>query len=309
MTFPAPIAIESVPVSARETALRFLFAESCAAEAAGFDATCGADRQPATEDVLLWACQEGRILAVSWVTPDPSGQTLLVTLPRCDVAAPPTLLPQMLRRLDAQLRQSGVARLAQALLDRTSPSQARAAEQIGLQYIARLAWFSWIARPVDSVPELQLVPMDSLARPAMVEFIGETFRDSWETPALVGSLSAEEYLVAWEARCRPLPRHWYVATCGGRAVGCLLMRVSVPAAEVELVYWGLLPAARGRGWGVRLLQLAQAIAARRGGLLGGCVDEANTPACKSYRRAGFLLSAEHDLYVRFLRPIVESNLD
>lgn len=307
MTLPDPIAIESVPAAARETALRFLFAVSCGAEASRLGATPAADRDPPLGDLLLWARQEGRILGAGWVTPDPSGQTLLVTLPRCDVAAPPALLTQLLHRLDQHLRQSGRARLAQTLLDPGSTSQVHAAEQLGFQYIARLSWFSWIARPVDAVSELGLVPMESLARPEMLGMIRETFRDSLDTAALARCLTVEEYLAAWEARCPQRPRDWYVATYEGRAVGCLLLRGEERAAEVELMYWGLLPESRGRGWGVQTLQLAQTIAARRGCLLVGSVDEANAPACKAYRRAGFLPCAQHELYVRFLQSAAGSN--
>jgi len=74
------------------------------------------------------------------------------------------------------------------------------------------------------------------------------------------------------------------------------------AGSVELVYLGLVPEARGRGLGRRLLEHGLALLkgrSERAVVL--AVDERNTPAMKLYREAGFRPSLRR---VAFIRPVV-----
>ena len=84
------------------------------------------------------------------------------------------------------------------------------------------------------------------------------------------------------------PRHWLIVRHEERDVGCLLLADHPRHDNMELLYLGLIPAARGRGWGRQLC------AARSG--LPGCagrrrlvlaVDAANAPAVQTYTAVGF----------------------
>ena len=71
---------------------------------------------------------------------------------------------------------------------------------------------------------------------------------------------------------------------------------------MELLYLGLIPAARGRGWGKHLARRAQwlaRLAGRRRLVL--AVDAANPPAAKTYMSVGFQAWQRRRLYVKELR--------
>jgi len=68
-----------------------------------------------------------------------------------------------------------------------------------------------------------------------------------------------------------------------------------------LIYMGLIPSVRGRGWGMELARYAQWLTrqAGRSQLLLG-VDAGNWPAIRVYAAVGFRQWAERMVYGRFL---------
>jgi hypothetical protein len=69
----------------------------------------------------------------------------------------------------------------------------------------------------------------------------------------------------------------------------------------ELVYMGIIPAARGRGWGLQITRHAQWLtgcAARRRLIL--AVDAANQPAVAMYAAAGFQTWNRRSAFVKSL---------
>jgi ribosomal protein S18 acetylase RimI-like enzyme len=75
-----------------------------------------------------------------------------------------------------------------------------------------------------------------------------------------------------------------------------------PAARhVELVYMGLIPPARGRGWGRQIVLQAQQMANRldRDRIV-LAVDAANEPARAIYSAAGFKAWDQRSVFLRFL---------
>jgi len=80
----------------------------------------------------------------------------------------------------------------------------------------------------------------------------------------------------------------------------LLLADHPSARHWELVYMGLVPEARGRGWGRQITQHAQ-LMARRAGVdrIVLAVDAANSPALEMYRAAGFEKWDRRHVLVRF----------
>jgi RimJ/RimL family protein N-acetyltransferase len=73
-----------------------------------------------------------------------------------------------------------------------------------------------------------------------------------------------------------------------QAVGCLLLTDHPEYGNVELVYMGLTPSARGRGWGMDIARFAQWQTRQLGrARLVVAVDAANKPAIKMYSAVGF----------------------
>jgi ribosomal protein S18 acetylase RimI-like enzyme len=92
---------------------------------------------------------------------------------------------------------------------------------------------------------------------------------------------------------------WFIARYDGRDIGCLLLADHRPAAHAELVYMGLIPEMRGRGWGVFLAHQAQLIAASSGvERLILAVDAANLPALRHYQAAGFQFWEQRTVVVK-----------
>jgi ribosomal protein S18 acetylase RimI-like enzyme len=90
--------------------------------------------------------------------------------------------------------------------------------------------------------------------------------------------------------------------CEGRDVGVLLLADHPRAGHWELMYMGLVPEARGHGWGRHIARhaqwLARCAAVERIVL---AVDAANRPALAMYERAGFAEWDRRSVFVRILR--------
>ncbi len=91
----------------------------------------------------------------------------------------------------------------------------------------------------------------------------------------------------------PIPARWYRALAldardARTAVGVLVFDDGARPAEREISYLGVVPTARGQGYGSWLIRLAIAVAAKEGDdALTLSVDVRNTPAMKLYARHGF----------------------
>ncbi|MFW6171120.1 MAG: GNAT family N-acetyltransferase [Planctomycetota bacterium] len=94
---------------------------------------------------------------------------------------------------------------------------------------------------------------------------------------------------------------WVVARYQEEDIGCMLMADHPEHNQCELMYLGVVPEQRGKGWGMQLTKLAQWIAlqAHRQQIV-LAVDDANWPARQLYERAGFDVWDRRSVYVRAL---------
>jgi hypothetical protein len=95
------------------------------------------------------------------------------------------------------------------------------------------------------------------------------------------------------------PENWLFVRNGGRDVGVLLLADHRPSKQWELMYMGLVPEVRGRGWGRQIARYALWLA--RGARVERvlvAVDAANRPAADVYRSSGFALWERRAVYVR-----------
>ena len=70
----------------------------------------------------------------------------------------------------------------------------------------------------------------------------------------------------------------------------------------ELTYFGLLPEARGQGWGTQVVERACSYAATAGAeLLITTVDQANHPPLAIYRQLGFMPMENNEIYAKQLK--------
>jgi GNAT superfamily N-acetyltransferase len=94
------------------------------------------------------------------------------------------------------------------------------------------------------------------------------------------------------------PDRWMIVRKQDADVGLLLLADEPAGNAWELVYMGVVPAARGQGLGVAMIRRAQWLAGQaRRSRLTAAVDAANWPAVAAYAAAGFTAWDRRRLYV------------
>ncbi|MFO7903258.1 MAG: GNAT family N-acetyltransferase [Planctomycetota bacterium] len=102
---------------------------------------------------------------------------------------------------------------------------------------------------------------------------------------------------------------WVIARHKGADIGCVLLADHPEHNQCELMYLGVVPEQRGKGWGMQLTRLAQWIAlqAHRQQIV-LAVDDGNRPARRLYERAGFDAWDRRSVYVRAMRAQREGKI-
>lgn len=135
-------------------------------------------------------------------------------------------------------------------------------------------------------------------RDQFAEALLATQTGTLDCPELDLARTPEEVVAGFDLPGGFSPWH-FRAYAGGRAVGLTLTEPS--AGGLEVVYLGVVPDARGRGWGDRLLRQVLHEAAR-GGIpaVGLSVDARNEPALRLYRRHGFAETDRREVFLAHL---------
>lgn len=218
----------------------------------------------------------------------------------------------------AELRQAGrrdgplpEVDLAQSLLDPEQSLLMGAFARAGFIHLANLSYQrrdiprvgagsapQWPAG-VRVVRLLEIEP--SRRRGAIIEALTASYIDTRDCPALCSMRRVEDVLDSHEAVGQLDPALWFLVLNNGRPEGCMLLTPVSSQETVELVYLGLGPGLRGRGLGSSMLRLANVVlCGRRERTLACAVDDANEPALRLYRNAGFRAFSTR---VAFVRPV------
>jgi len=145
---------------------------------------------------------------------------------------------------------------------------------------------------------LAFEPFAPAARAEFAATLLATYHDSRDCPELTGTRTAAELLDGFRGPVTPGRDWWYLVRHAGDPVGVVLFDTGLEPGVLELNYLGLVPAARGRGWGDWLVRFALGHAAADGSLaLNLSVDERNAPALRLYERHGFVEYDRRDVYL------------
>ncbi|HPZ83171.1 MAG TPA: GNAT family N-acetyltransferase [Thermogutta sp.] len=181
-------------------------------------------------------------------------------------------------------------------------------EEAGFCYLARLLYlFSPVADlPNSSEPpkcDLQFIPWPQVEHGDFVQIVEATYVDTLDCPKLNGLRETEDVLAGYRAAGVHVPDLWFLIRFEQEPVGCLILTEQPDFDQLELVYMGLIPKYRGRGWGKDVVRFAQWMARhrKRAGLL-LAVDTQNTPAMRVYRSLGMQPLEERDVYLFNLTP-------
>jgi ribosomal protein S18 acetylase RimI-like enzyme len=195
-------------------------------------------------------------------------------------------------------------KFGQCLLSAAELAEARLLSEFGFEIAAELFF---LARGVEEPwPETSLpseddgeIFDDATNRDRFAALIERTYVDSLDCPGLNGTRTGEDALAGHRLSGEFHPRGWRLFRCDGRDAAVLLLNEHPDQDAVELVYFGVAPEFRGRGWGRRLV--AQALATTRDwcrAALFLAVDAKNTFANSIYDEFGFQELARRSVWLK-----------
>ena len=138
-----------------------------------------------------------------------------------------------------------------------------------------------------------------LAQVRVARLIENTFEGTLDCPAINGRRDSSQVLGGFldGQRLRQTQSLWQVLLLEGAVVGCLLLQAHHESL-MELVYMGLIPAARGQGLGRTLVERAIHLTRQQGSqALAVAVDEQNWPARNVYRDYGFQCQQRFEVWM------------
>ncbi len=219
----------------------------------------------------------------------PGRTMVLLSPPHVAPTLQETIAPQLISHVLDDLGARGV-HLAQALIDPGDSSVIHLYERVGFDRLAELLYLNRDLRRVDSpelVDGLHLVHYCPERHSLFARTISATYTDSLDCPALSGRRDIEDIIAGHKAVGHFDPVNWFCLLDRDEPLGISLLNHSPHSDAMELVYFGLVPLARGKGHGDLLMQHTLAAARTKNARqLTLAVDSRNMPALQLYQRHG-----------------------
>jgi mycothiol synthase len=203
----------------------------------------------------------------------------------------------------AWLRSTG-AKVVQAVLHGEEVPFAEPLLRNGFIHVTRLRYLRHdLPGPVSLSTNVAVQTYSSADRGLFHDVLLRTYQGTLDCPELNGLRTIAEIIEGHQAQGEFKPEHWWLAFDGSKPVGVLLTAANPEAQSWDISYVGVVPEARGRGWGRRLIQLAidQARTAGVSHLTVG-VDARNHPAWNLYTAMGFEPTGDREVLLNFLQP-------
>lgn len=242
----------------------------------------------------LWRCcdpRTGTLYGATWAQTKPGGAAI-VWPPQWNRLLPSGIVDPLLRKLLTSLAENGTT-LAQSLLPDGKDPAAKTLAGCGFKHAVDLQYLSAEVDPRDlpTAPadeDFSFEPYQSHDEARLAQIVEQTYIETRDCPALDGLRTASDSLVEYRTIGASGCSLWRIVHRAGQDIGCLLTADHPSQSQVELVYMGIIPAARGHGGGAAMVREALRIAAKLGrAQVVLAVDAANEPAATIYRRYGF----------------------
>lgn len=239
---------------------------------------------------------------VAWILP---GKTATVWPPHVAGSNESNQIVEMLGRMMDQEMSAAEVHHVQALVQADLESAAEKLAQCGFEWTADLLYLicgKESFERISPVLPFEVIPIANRDLSQLVSIVEATYDETLDCPALNGLRPTREVLAGYRATGEYRPDWWFVVEQANRPIGCLLLADYPQSAQVELVYFGLVPGARGQGFGEMLVRYAQftALAAGREQLV-LAVDTRNRPAIDAYFRCGFEEWGRRSVWLKVFR--------
>lgn len=258
-------------------------------------------------DGILVAVQEGELTGVQVCLPVPGASALFWPPQVRDGPTRCAIEDALLRHAITWLRGRGT-RLGQALLLPQETAFAAPLERNGFVRITSLWYLQHHLSPLPSTVRkglpLSFVSYAKLEDPGVFhQLLLRTYEGSQDCPEINGVRTIDEIMTGHRAQGKHDPAHWWLAASGRDLVGVLLLVPLPESASWELAYVGVVPEARGRGFGRHLV--GRAIEeTRTAGVprLTLSVDARNRQAWGLYIDMGFEVFDRREVFLAIWRP-------
>ncbi|HVJ69093.1 MAG TPA: GNAT family N-acetyltransferase [Caulifigura sp.] len=139
-------------------------------------------------------------------------------------------------------------------------------------------------------------------RTPLLELIRRVNVGSLDCPELDALRSCEDLLDAHAGHAQDGRARWWRFEHQGKDVGLLLACVAEDAAAWEILFFGVVPEQRGQGYGRKMLEQFQSIAAREITAIRAGLDSRNAFAARVYEDAGYAELGRLRVWIHPLRP-------
>jgi len=263
------------------------------------DAGNTADR---TDEPLYVALRDGRLTGAAWGQRQ-AGNIAVFWPPQLASGEHAATADQLAEAVVGALDRSAIE-MMQVVLPAIDDSVIELLNHVGFRHLADLIYLTCEANRFPSsrsaASELEFVAYDDAQRHRLETLIERTYEGSLDCAALNGARSIDEVVNGYQATGMFRPENWLFVRHDRADVGVLLMADHAAAGHWELMYMGLTPEARGRGWGGQITRHAQVLAGRaKVQRIVVAVDEKNIPALRMYGRTGFEAWDRRTVYIRF----------
>lgn len=248
---------------------------------------------------LFLASQRGQPLAACWAQVQP-GRTGLLWQPQ--PAADTAVVAQQLLSLANDYFAEQSVSIAQTLLPAGSQAAPDNLAAAGYRHLTELEYLVCLLRPQQITPprpQLEYEVYSDRNHQRFCRVLEQTYQQGLDCPELDGLRQIEDVLEGYRNTGEFHPSRWMLLRFQQQDIGSLILADHPRQDQWELVYLGLVPEARGRGFGYEAACFATrlALGARRNQMV-LAVDARNSPARAVYERAGFMEWDRRQVYWR-----------